>query len=76
MAGGPNAQFVMCMQCASKSTRIDEGDKIDKYLCDQNGHEFSQDWSQEGPPSKPEWPPSVQRLRAYHDKYITFPKNT
>ena len=61
MAGGPNAQEVMCMECGSKANRIVEGLETDQYQCSA-GHQFSMNWSHGGPPDTPQWPPSQEQL--------------
>jgi hypothetical protein len=64
MAGGPNAEAVVCMVCLSedrtltKAIRIYEGDEDDRYRCEK-GHEFGIDWSRE-PATEPQWPPGPE----------------
>ena len=64
MAGGPNAEYVMCMECGSKSQRMHQGHETDQYQC-ENGHQFSLDWSRSGPPSEAQWPPSDGLLKLF-----------
>ena len=64
MAGGPNAQEVMCMECGSKAIRIREGIETDHYECPQE-HRFSMDWSRSEPPNTPQWPPSQEELELF-----------
>ncbi|MEO8702742.1 MAG: hypothetical protein ABI867_22045 [Kofleriaceae bacterium] len=64
MAGGPNAEAVVCMVCLgdgpklTKATRIYEGDEDDRYRCEL-GHEFGLDWAR-GKPTEPQWPPGPE----------------
>ena len=59
MAGGPNAEQIVCYQCGSKAERTYEGTETDKYACDQ-GHEFGVNWSHGPIPTEPQWPPSEE----------------
>ena len=61
MAGGPNAEFVVCYQCGSKAERTYEGRETDKYQCSE-GHEFGVDWSRGELPNQPQWPPPPELL--------------
>lgn len=63
MAGGPFAEFVVCMTCCSdgvvtRATRVYEGVEDDHYCCEA-GHAFAIDWRR-GPPAEPQWPPSAE----------------
>jgi len=64
MAGGPNANFVMCMKCTGKAKRIYEGLEDDHYLCEKCGCRFGIDWSNDSPLGKPCWPPSEEEIEA------------
>jgi hypothetical protein len=64
MAGGPNAEVVPCMTCFGRSVRTSEGLEDDYYRC-ENGHVFGIDWSYDGPPGKPCWPPSAEEREAF-----------
>jgi len=63
MAGGPNAELVVCMVCLAddqvltKATRVHEGVEGDQYRCDK-GHEFGMDWPE--PATEPQWPPGPE----------------
>lgn len=64
MAGGPNANVVMCLKCTEKANRISEGLEDDYYECEMCGYRFGIDWSLDGPPEKPCWPPSPEEIEA------------
>lgn len=65
MAGGPNAQKVVCFQCLTDegeltpATRIYEGIEDDHYRCER-GHAFGICWDHSDPPTSPQWPPSEE----------------
>ncbi|MBS2028651.1 MAG: hypothetical protein JST54_12165 [Deltaproteobacteria bacterium] len=61
MAGGPNAQTVMCMHCFERAEREGEGIEDDLYRCTVCGKRFGIDWSR-GAPTTPRWPPSEEDL--------------
>lgn len=65
MAGGPFAEFIVCMTCCAdgvvtRATRVYEGVEDDHYVCEQ-GHQFGVDWSR-GPPEEVQWPPSTEMV--------------
>lgn len=67
MAGGPFAEFMVCMTCSAdgvvtRATRVYEGAEDDHYVCEQ-GHQFGVDWSR-GPPEELQWPPSPEMASA------------
>jgi len=67
MAGGPFAEFIVCMTCSSegdvtRATRVYEGVEDDHYRCEE-GHAFGVDWSR-GPPAEMQWPPSSDMVAA------------
>ncbi len=64
MAGGPNAEVVPCMMCFARAVRTYEGLEDDHYRCER-GHSFGIDWSHDGPPAKPCWPPSDEERKAF-----------
>jgi hypothetical protein len=70
MAGGPNAQTVPCMQCFARAERTGEGLEDDLYCCEA-GHAFGIDWSVDGSPPTPRWPPSDAE-RALFEKFRAF----
>jgi len=57
MAGGPNAAVVPCMKCFGRAVRTSEGLENDAYRCEA-GHAFLVDWTYDGPPKEPRWPPT------------------
>lgn len=67
MAGGPFAQFIVCMTCSSdgvvtRATRVYEGVEDDHYVCEL-GHEFGVDWGR-GPVREMQWPPPTEMIAA------------
>ncbi len=61
MAGGPNAEVVMCGRCLGRAVRTSEGLEDDWYACEACGATFGVDWSR-GAPAQPCWPPSAEQL--------------
>ena len=59
MSGGPHAQVVACMHCLGRAERTHEGLEDDLYRCEA-GHVFGVDWSVDGPPQAPRWPPPAE----------------
>ncbi|MGZ3474132.1 MAG: hypothetical protein ACXWUG_07255 [Polyangiales bacterium] len=66
------------MKCFARAERTSEGQETDLYRCEQ-GHEFGIDWSPEGPPTSPRWPPSdearkqfetMQRILERRDRFV------
>ena len=73
MAGGPNAQFMACLECVQKrvltrAERVHEGVESDQYVCDE-GHRFGVTFPK-GPPKQPDWPPPQDLV-----DYCTKPGN-
>jgi hypothetical protein len=58
MSGGPNAEIVPCLHCFEKAVRTSEGIEDDWYECTVCGKTFGIDWSYDGPPDAPRWPPT------------------
>ncbi len=67
MAGGPNASVAPCLTCFAAADRTGEGVETDVYRC-ADGHAFGIDWSVDGPPSSPRWPPSAEQ-RAHFERF-------
>ena len=64
MAGGPHAQVVACLHCLGRAERTHQGLEDDLYLC-AAGHTFGIDWSVDGPPGAPRWPPSAEEAAQF-----------
>ncbi len=64
MAGGPNARVVPCMHCFARAERVSEGLENDGYRCEA-GHTFGIDWAYDGPPARPQWPPTEEARAAF-----------
>lgn len=62
MAGGEHARVVPCTLCGARAERTFEGLEDDHYRCER-GHAFGIDWSYDGPPDRPQWPPSPELQR-------------
>ena len=64
MSGGENAEFVACTRCAEQALRMSEGIETNWYLCASCGNKFGIDWSYDGPPDVPQWPPTKEQVEA------------
>ena len=64
MAGGPHAFFVLCPNCAGRAKRVNEGTETDQYSCESCNYKYGIDWSYDGPPKAPCWPPTSEELEA------------
>lgn len=62
MAGGDFAAAVMCLHCLARADRVGEGQETDWYVCSACGQKFGVDWSEDGPPRSPAWPPMPAQL--------------